>query len=73
MFPCGVAQMTLACRDEAPHQGRQRVRNREGRAFLIIWDGRSVLHQIRAVAFLDTRLGKKGNCVFLNINNQFSN
>lgn len=63
----------LACQGETPHQGRQQVRNCEGRGFLlIIWKGRSVLGQIRAVAFLDIRLDRKGNCIFVKINNQFT-
>lgn len=44
-----------------------------GRLLLIIWKEKSVLGQIRAVAFFDIRLDRKGNCIFLKVNNQFSN
>lgn len=40
---------------------------------LIIGKEKNVLGQIRHVAFLDIRLDRKGNCVFLKINNQFTN
>lgn len=40
---------------------------------MMIWKGKSVLGQIRAVEFLDIRLDRKGNWVFLKINNQFTN